>query len=383
MLSNIELQDRKLINIFFVGQTEFNEMLVEDRNRAVRQRITVSYHIDPLTEAETRLYIKHRLKIAGATRDIFGRDAVREIYNYSGGYPRLINIICDHALLTGYSYDLKSIDKKVIKECELELQIPVEADFKDDNRNNNDFDKHPPTSVIAPQAAITKKAGIITAIFMLLVFGIYFVFDSKISDKPRLSMEDIAPQDYQGPSPEELQALEKAKVKDGETKAVKPAEAAPIETETMDAQKKESSPPIVATPAEVEDEPKKELSEQQEEAPVLERKIVIYFKRNSNELPDESYQTLNRIAGFMMHSTFARISIKGYTDSTGDYSYNVSVSRFRANTIKTYLVGKGVDPANIKADGLGPENPIATNNTAEGRRKNRRVEIELSVDGSE
>jgi general secretion pathway protein A len=383
LLSNIELQDRKLINIFFVGQTEFNEMLMEDRNRAVRQRITVSYHIDPLTEAEARLYIKHRLKVAGATRDIFGRDAVREIYNYSGGYPRLINIICDHALLTGYSYDLKSIDKKVIKECEQELQIPVEVDFKDGNGNNNSFGKQTPTPAATPKAAFTKKAGIITAIFMLIVFGIYFLFDSKISDRPRWSMDEIAPQDYQGPAPEELQALEKAKVKDDETKAVEPAEAAPIEKETMGGQKKEDTPPIVETPAEVEDEPKKELSEQQEEAPVLERKIVIYFKRNSNELPDESYQTLNRIAGFMMHSTFARISIKGYTDSTGDYSYNVSVSRFRANTIKTYLVGKGVDPANIKADGLGPENPIATNNTAEGRRKNRRVEIELSVDGSE
>ena len=383
LLSNIELQDKKLINIFFVGQTEFNEMLMEDRHRAVRQRITVSYHIDPLTEAETRLYIKHRLKVAGATRDIFGRDAVREIFNYSGGYPRLINIICDHALLTGYSYDLKSIDKKVIKECELELQIPVEADFKDANGRNNNFGKQTPTSAAAPKAALTKKAGIITAIFMLLVFGVYFLFDSKISDRPRSSTEDAAPQDYQGPAPQELQTLEKAKVKDGETKAVKPAEAAPIETESMDTQIKENSPPIVATPAEVEDEPKKKLSEQQEEAPVLERKIVIYFKRNSNELPDKSYQTLNRIADFMLHSTSARISIKGYTDSTGDYSYNVSVSRFRANTIKTYLVGKGVDPANIKADGLGPENPIASNNTAEGQRKNRRVEIELSVDESE
>jgi outer membrane protein OmpA-like peptidoglycan-associated protein len=118
-------------------------------------------------------------------------------------------------------------------------------------------------------------------------------------------------------------------------------------------------------------------------APFLERKILIYFKHNSNELPDESYKILNRIADFMVYSTSARISIKGYTDSTGAYSYNVSVSRFRANTIKTYLVGKGVDPADIKADGLGPENPIGTNNTAEGRRKNRRVEIELSVDESD
>ena len=85
----------------------------------------------------------------------------------------------------------------------------------------------------------------------------------------------------------------------------------------------------------------------------------------------------------MLRSTSARISIKGYTDSTGDYSYNISVSRFRANTIKTYLVGKGVDSANIKADGLGPNDPIAPNNTAEGRQKNRRVEIELSDDESD
>ena len=378
LLSNIELQDRKLINIFFVGQTEFNEMLMEDRNRAARQRITVSYHIDPLTEAEAHLYIKHRLKVAGATREIFGRGAIREIYNYSGGYPRLINIICDHALLTGYSYDLKSIDKKVIKECEQELQIPLEVDFKDGKGEKDNFARLNPTPTAAPsKASITKKTGIIAATVMLLVFGIYFLFDSKISDTLRRSMDDIAPQDYQGPAPEELKALKNAKVNVDETKAVKPVEEAPIDKETMDRQKKEE------TPAEVEDEPKEELIKQQGEAPVLEQKILIYFKRNSNELPDESYQTLNRIADFMLHNTTARISIKGYTDSIGDYSYNVSVSRFRVNTIKTYLVGKGVDSANIKADGLGSENPIATNNTAEGRQKNRRVEIELSVDESD
>ena len=67
LLSNIEMDNRKLINIFFVGQSEFNGILMEDRNRAVRQRITVSYHIEPLTETETRQYIKHRLKVAGAS----------------------------------------------------------------------------------------------------------------------------------------------------------------------------------------------------------------------------------------------------------------------------------------------------------------------------
>jgi general secretion pathway protein A len=384
LLSNIELQDKKLINIFFVGQAEFNEMLMEDKNRAVRQRITVSYYIDPLTETEARLYIKHRLKVAGATREIFGRDAIREIYNFSGGYPRLINIICDHALLTGYSYDLKSIDKKVIKECEQELQIPVEVDFKDGKGEKDNLARLNPSPAAAPpKAAISKKAGIIAAIVMLLVFGIYFLFDSKISDTPRWSMDDIAPQDYQGPAPEELKALENNKVKVNETRTENPAEKAPIDKETMERQKKEETPTMVETPAKVEDEPKKELGQQQEAAALLERKILIYFQHNSNELPVESYQTLNRIADFLLHSNSAGISIKGYTDSTGDYSYNVSVSRFRANTIKTYLVGKGVDPATVNAVGLGPENPIATNNTAEGRRKNRRVEIELSVDESD
>jgi general secretion pathway protein A len=238
LLSNIELQDRKLINIFFVGQTEFNEMLMEERNRAVRQRITVSYHIDPLTESEARLYIKHRLKVAGATRDIFGRDAVREIYNYSGGYPRLINIICDHALLTGYSYNLKSIDKKVIKECEKELYIPEEIGVNDGIDEANNFPiPNPPPATAPAKPVITRKAGIVAAIVMLLVFGVYFFFESKISDSPRWSMDDIAPQDYQGPAPEELKAREDTKVKVDEEKSVAPANTTPIEEEPTDIQK--------------------------------------------------------------------------------------------------------------------------------------------------
>jgi general secretion pathway protein A len=384
LLSNIELQDRKLINIFFVGQTEFNEMLMEDRNRAVRQRITVSYHIDPITFTEARLYIRHRLKIAGATREIFTRDAIREIYNFSGGYPRLINIICDHALLTGYSYNLKSIDKKVIKECEQELQIPVDVSFTEGSGNDtNPAKQTSPSAAVPPKSAITKKAGIIAALAMLLVFGIYFIFESKISDKPRWSMDDIAPQDYQGPAPEKMQDLENKKVDIAETKALSPVEEAPKEEKTVDKEKKEESPIKAEIPAVTKDEQHEELNKSPAVPPILDRKILIYFKRNSNELPDESYETLNRIADFMLHSPAARISIKGYTDSTGDYSYNVSVSRFRANTIKTYLVGKGVDSANIKADGLGPNDPIASNDTAEGRQKNRRVEIELSVDESD
>jgi outer membrane protein OmpA-like peptidoglycan-associated protein len=106
-------------------------------------------------------------------------------------------------------------------------------------------------------------------------------------------------------------------------------------------------------------------------------KLVIRFKHNSNELSDESYQALERFAGALIQQPELEISIKGYTDSTGALSYNMSMSELRANLVKGYLVGKGVDPERISVRGMGPENPVAPNTTEEGRSQNRRVEIEF------
>jgi outer membrane protein OmpA-like peptidoglycan-associated protein len=192
-------------------------------------------------------------------------------------------------------------------------------------------------------------------------------------------MDDIAPQDYQGPAPEELKVLESQKVIDTTKEPLNPTEESRADKDTIGGQNIAKGPPETKSPPVNLDAQQEKLNNPPVVSPFLEQKILIYFKRNSNELPDGSYETLNRIADYLLQKPSARISIKGYSDSTGDYSYNVSVSRFRANTIKTYLVGKGVDAAHIKADGLGPENPIASNSTAEGRRKNRRVEIELTA----
>ncbi|MGB5616901.1 MAG: AAA family ATPase, partial [Desulfobacterales bacterium] len=126
LLSNIEMENRKLINIFFVGQSEFNQILLEPRNRAVRQRIAVRYQIEPLSVEETAQYVLHRLQVAGAEHSIFTADALREIFVFTSGNPRLTNIICDHALLTGYSMEREAIDSGVIRECAEELQLPGE-----------------------------------------------------------------------------------------------------------------------------------------------------------------------------------------------------------------------------------------------------------------
>ena len=123
VLSNIETQDTKLLNIFFVGQDDFNDILLENKNRALRQRITINYNVNPLSESETGAYVRYRLKTAGSQSPVFDVDSFHEIHLFSKGYPRLINIICDHALLTGYVKGVRQITSDIISECALELKI--------------------------------------------------------------------------------------------------------------------------------------------------------------------------------------------------------------------------------------------------------------------
>ncbi len=87
LLSNIEKQETKLLNIFFVGQNEFNDTLLKRENRALRQRITLNYNIEPLSEKETGQYIRYRLQIAGQERKIFDAGAVRSISNSPAATP--------------------------------------------------------------------------------------------------------------------------------------------------------------------------------------------------------------------------------------------------------------------------------------------------------
>ena len=121
VLSNIELQDRKLINIFFVGQPEFNSILMTPQNRALAQRITVRYNIEALDQQETGAYINHRLRVAGSKKPIFKITALNEIYHFSGGIPRLINIVCDHVLLTAYGRNIKQFSSALFDDGCIDL----------------------------------------------------------------------------------------------------------------------------------------------------------------------------------------------------------------------------------------------------------------------
>lgn len=123
LLSNLETEKEKLLQIVLVGQPELREKLASSSLAQLRQRIAIRYHISPLDKDEIPGYILHRLDIAGSEgRNFFDTDAMGEIYKFSRGIPRLINIICDKSLLAGYIAEKKAIDSIIVKRCAKEIE---------------------------------------------------------------------------------------------------------------------------------------------------------------------------------------------------------------------------------------------------------------------
>ena len=122
LLSNLETNTSKLLQIILVGQPEFGALLETDRLRQLKQRITLSCHLTPLNAEETQEYIRHRLYVAGARPGVgFSSAACRSIFSYSKGVPRLINIACDRALLIAFNRGNHRIGKDVVKQAIKEL----------------------------------------------------------------------------------------------------------------------------------------------------------------------------------------------------------------------------------------------------------------------
>ena len=117
MLSNLETETEKLIQIVLIGQPELKQKLGLNRLEQLRQRVAIYFHLSPLAFEEMQEYILYRLKVASqSNREYFTPEALRLVYQFSNGVPRLINQICDFALLTGYVDGLKIIDERIMQE---------------------------------------------------------------------------------------------------------------------------------------------------------------------------------------------------------------------------------------------------------------------------
>ena len=180
LLSNIEKPSKKLITLIFVGQNEFKDTL--KKNKALRQRFTIIYHIDPLTKAETEQYIMHRLSVAGSKDIIFSPGAIDGIFTFSEGIPRLINTICDLSLLTGYSTGEIIIDSEIIRECAENFRLldqsgTNEIEFKKKKLNATSENRN----IAFRSKPAARKKAVLTSVAMIILASVigYFLVDGE------------------------------------------------------------------------------------------------------------------------------------------------------------------------------------------------------------
>lgn len=123
LLTNLETNTKKLLQIIFIGQPELKTLLAKPELRQLAQRITARFHIEPLSEAETSAYIRHRLQVAGlpASQTLFPPAIIRRIHRRSGGIPRLINILCDRVLLGTYAENKTQVDRQTLAKAAAEV----------------------------------------------------------------------------------------------------------------------------------------------------------------------------------------------------------------------------------------------------------------------
>jgi general secretion pathway protein A len=165
MLSNFETTNQKLMQILLVGQPELRAKLDLPELRQLKQRIGLRCHIAPLSAEEARLYIRHRLRIAGAAdAGIFTDGAIQKIADYSGGTPRVINIVCDHCLLSGYADSKRRIDGSIVQEAIEYLQEGERPYWKKRRQMN----------LVPSSGALWAARGSVAVLVVLLVVLLMF-----------------------------------------------------------------------------------------------------------------------------------------------------------------------------------------------------------------
>ena len=165
LLSNFETTNQKLMQILLVGQPELREKLNVPELRQLKQRIGLRCHIGPLSPEETRLYIRHRLRIAGATdAGIFTDGAIQRITEYSEGTPRVINIVCDHCLLSGYADCKRRIDAGVVDEA---IEYLEEGERREWKRRRS-------ISLVPSQGAVWAARSGVALLVLVIVFLLAF-----------------------------------------------------------------------------------------------------------------------------------------------------------------------------------------------------------------
>ena len=184
LLSNLETDQHKLLQIVLMGQPEFQAKLDQPHLRQLKQRIAIRCEIARLKEDEIGSYINFRLRAAGCENiDLFHPDAVDQIAVYSKGIPRLINVICDNALLIAYASSQKNVSPNVIGEVARDLRLTAGNQLTEKQTNVPVFEGDPRTEAIVDEASVRNRGGKskrsqATAVATCFIIGVFIGFAS-------------------------------------------------------------------------------------------------------------------------------------------------------------------------------------------------------------
>lgn len=314
LLTNLETSKQKLLQIILIGQPELRELLSRNDLRQLAQRITGRYHLEPLSRDEAAEYIEHRLRVAGALGEIFDHAAKREVYKLTAGVPRLINVICDRALLGAYSREARRVSRTMVRRAAAEISGKAYAS--------------PWLRLAAPAMATTGIA--------LIGFGVWSMYDAQ---RGTSATEATAP----------AFVAEPETVSQAAVQVEQPASSA----------RENAPPPVVANTengsAESAPEPQPSLDEQlrlASDLTGLETALVTLleiwgldtgFAANAcNSLPAAGYECLGQRGSWNSLRQLDRPAILTLTDQAGD-SHRAVLTAIRGDYAELSIAGVTVE----------------------------------------
>jgi general secretion pathway protein A len=142
LLTNLETEDQKLLQILLVGQPELDDKLDSPNLRQLKQRIALRSHLQPLDSKETTGYIHRRLQLAGCSYplNLFPPETIAAVYQHSQGLPRLINTVCENALIAGYSRQMRSISPEIVDDIARDFRLGIQTPQIEQRKASEDLD---------------------------------------------------------------------------------------------------------------------------------------------------------------------------------------------------------------------------------------------------
>jgi general secretion pathway protein A len=434
LLSNIVSTRMRQLNIFLVGQKELDDLLLDERARATRQRIVVRHKLEPLATGEVTAYIYHRMQVAGADKVIFMPDAIEAIALQTNGIPRAINVICDQALLRGYQERALAINSEIVNACPAAKELPqttIEVNKgKSTLRDTLKFEASDQDATFgdAPQTnepLQLRQAAVafLTVATLLSGFGAYQYFYSErgasdhrvvSEDAPQLLMDEPVWLEQPAAMRRGKSGLasdthatvrterpDKVPGKMGLPRSVeknKTISAPEVETQSIpfqdnqakgerenrllqhvssedDAGAKTGTMSAQVGKAAADDQAANRVGRGQKKR----SKLILYFKFDSTELKAESADNFRRFISDISSDSNVIFMVAGYTDSIGDYWYNKKLSQRRADAVRDLLIEGGMNYSNIITMGMGSDDPQAGRDSKVDSYKSRRVEVVLKA----